>query len=108
MGLQTSAYGTQAAEINTEHSITQKTEIGIFVLLVDTTAMQIGDIVEIMIKTKRLSADSSVTAYISTFSDAQDAPHKYSVPVPSDVEIICTLKQTAGTGRSFPWKLLRM
>jgi hypothetical protein len=107
MGLQTAAYGSQVATISTEHSLTQRTEVGIFILLVDTTEMQAGDTLELRIKTKRLITDSSITAYKYSFNDVQTEPHKYSVPVPSDVEIICTLTQTTGTGRTFLWKLLR-
>lgn len=101
------ASGSQTATINTEHSLTQKTGIGIYVLLVDTSAMESGDSLTLRIKTKRSSGDTSNTAYSYTFDNAQDAPNKYSVPVPVDIEIICTLEQTAGTGRVFPWKLLR-
>lgn len=107
MGLVSAANGSQTATINTEHSLTQQTGIGIYVLLVNTSVMQAGDSLTLRIKTKRSVGDSSVTAYTYTFSDVQAEPHKYSVPVPVDTEIICTLQQTAGTGRVFPWKLLR-
>lgn len=107
MGLVSAANGSQAAAIGTEHSLTQQTGIGIYVLLVNTSAMQAGDTLVLKIKTKRSASDSSVTAYSYTFTDAQTEPHKYSVPVPVDTEIICTLQQTAGTGRAYPWKLLR-
>jgi len=107
MALQSVAYGSQAATISTEHSLTQQTGIGIYVLLVDTSAMQSGDTVALKIKTKRHTGDSSVLAYTFTFTGVQTEPNKYSVPVPIDTEIICTLAQTAGTGRTFPWKLLR-
>jgi hypothetical protein len=107
MGLQSAASGSQTAVIGTEHSLTIQTGIGIYVLLVDTTLMDGGDEIHLKIKTKRLFAETSTTAYDYTFTGVQTEPHKYSVPVPSDVEIICTLTQTTGTGRAFPWKLLR-
>ena len=107
MGLQSSALGAQAATIGTEHSLTQQTGIGIYVLMIDTTAMESGDSVDIRLKTRRTSSEPSRVAYKYTFAGAQDEPHKYSDPVPVDTEIICTLSQTAGTGKSFPWKLLR-
>lgn len=107
MGLVSAASGSQTATIGTEHSLTQQTGVGIYVLLVNTTAMIAGDTLILRIKTKRSFGDSSIIAYSYTFIDAQDEPHKYSVPVPVDTEIICTLQQTAGVGRAFPWKLLR-
>lgn len=107
MGLVSAASGSQAATINTEHSLAQLTGIGIYVLVVETTAMQSGDTLELYIKTKAKSGQSSQKAYKYLFSDVQTEPNKYSVPVPVDTEIICTLKQTAGTGRAYVWNLLR-
>ncbi|MDR2550024.1 MAG: hypothetical protein LBD10_07505 [Desulfobulbus sp.] len=107
MGLVATASGTLAATVGTEHSLTQQTGIGIYVLMVDTAAMAEGDTVEFRLKTRRASGETSRTAYKYTHSDAQDEPHKYSDAIPVDTEIICTLTQTVGTGRTFPWKLLR-
>jgi len=107
MAIVAAASGTQDAVVNTEHSLTQQTGIGIYVLLVNTSELAAGDSVTLRIKTKRSSGDSIYTAYTYVFTDAQDEPNKYSVPVPVDVEIICTLEQTAGSARDFPWKLLR-
>lgn len=107
MGLVSAAQGSQPAAIDTEHSLTQQTGIGIYVLVVDTSALQAGDIVEIRIKTKCVASGTVKVAYVNTFSDEQVDPHKYTVPVPVDSQIACTVKQTAGTGRTFPWNLLR-
>lgn len=107
MGLVSVAKGTQVTIISTEHSLTQQTGIGIYVLVVDSSEMLAGDILTLRIKTKSQTGASSKTAYEIVHADAQAAPNKYSVPVPVDTEIICTLTQTAGTARSFPWNLLR-
>ncbi|WP_310601434.1 hypothetical protein [Desulfobulbus sp.] len=108
MGLVAAANGTLAATVGTEHSLTQQTGIGVYVLMVDTSALAEGDTVEIRIKTRRASGETSRIAYKYTYSDAQAEPHKYSDAVPIDTEIICTITQTAGlVGRTFPWKLLR-
>lgn len=107
MGVQSAAFGSQLAVIGNEHSLTSKTGVGIYVLVVDLNAMEAGDSVEIRIKTKCISTGSVKNAYLDTFTDVQTEPHKYSVPVPIDQEIVCTLKQTAGTGRTYPWNLLR-
>lgn len=101
------AKGSQTATINTEHSLTQQTGIGIYVLVVDTANMQSGDSLVVRIKTKYGAGGTSRVAYTLAHADTQAEPNKYSVPVPVDTEIICTLEQTAGTGRVFPWNLLR-
>jgi hypothetical protein len=31
-----------------------------------------------------------------------------SIPIPADQPVTFTLKQTAGTGRDFPWKVLAL
>jgi hypothetical protein len=108
MGLTATANGTQAATIGTEHSLSQQTGIGIYVLMTDTAAMEITDSITIRVKTRRASGETSRTASTYTYNGVQDEPHKYSDPVPIDTEIICTLTQTAGiTAKSYPWKLLR-
>lgn len=109
MAIVVTAYDAQAASIGIEHLLVTKTGvIGIYVLVADTSAMESDDTVELRIKTKCRTEDQQQEAYISTFSGVQEAPNKYSVPVPVDVEIACTLTQTAGTtGKTFPWKLLR-
>ena len=107
MAIVAAASGTQVATVNTEHSLTQQTGVGIYVLTVNLAEMAAGDTVVLKLKTKTLSGSTSQLAYAYTYSDAQTELNVYSVPVPVDVEIICTLTQTAGSSRSFPWKLLR-
>lgn len=107
MGLTAVANGTQAATISTEHSLTQQTGIGIYVLVVDTAAMASGDTLVVRLKTKVLSEGTSRITQEITMTGAQTVPNWRSEPIPVDVEIIATLLQSAGTGRSYPWKLLR-
>lgn len=106
MALAVVASGTQTATVGTEHSLAISTTGKTYVLVVDAGAMQNDDILELRIKTKVLSGGTQQVAYYALFQHVQAEPQKYSVPVPADIEIECTLKQTAGTGRSFPWKLL--
>jgi len=109
MGLVSAANGSQIATINTEHSLTQQNAaVGVYVLVVDTANMQAGDDLSLRIKTICKSGGASMTAYTLNYTGVQAEPNKYSLPVPVDVEIICTLQQTAGTGRVYPWSLLRV
>lgn len=98
----------QAAAIGTEHTLTTQTTAAIYVLVVDTSAMANGDALELRLKTKARSGGTSRVAYIANFKDVQGQPIKYSVPVPANVEVVATLKQIAGTGRTFTWALLAL
>ena len=102
------ASGTQAATIGTEHTLVTDTANHAYVLVVDTNAMVNGDVLELRIKTKVLSGSASRLAYIAIYAHVQAMPNKYSTPVPANIEIVCTLKQTAGTGRSYDWSLLNI
>jgi len=99
---------TQTAVITTEHTLDTEVTAGVYVLVVDTVNMVLGDVVELRVKTKAAAGGASGLAYKQTYAHAQAKPLKYSPPIPVDTEIICTLKQTAGTGRDFLWNLLVM
>lgn len=107
MALVAAANGTQTATINTEHALTTQTTVGVYVLRVDCGAMIAGDTTVIRLKTKTLTGGTSRTEQEITLTGVQAKPTWVSDPVPVDVEVACTLTQTAGTGRAYPWKLLR-
>jgi hypothetical protein len=100
--------GVQTATIDTEHTLDTETAAGVYVLVVDTSNLANGDVVIFRIKTKCRTGASSVLAFSATYAHAQVEPNKYSIPVPVDTEITCTLEQTEGTGRDFPWNLLKL
>ena len=108
MAISSAAQGSQQAVIGQEHVLVQQIGLaGIYVLLVSTNNMQAWDILNFKMKTKRSSCDTLNIAYQYTYADVQVENNKYSVPVPVDTEIDCTLMQVAGVGRIFLWKLLR-
>lgn len=100
--------GTQSATLDTEHTLDNDTTGKTYVLVVDTGAMVNGDVTILRIKTKVLSGGTLRLAYSATYANVQAEPQKYSVPVPANIEIECTLEQTDGTGRSYPWALLSL
>lgn len=102
------ASGTQTAVVNTEHTLATDTTNQTYVLVVDTANLVNGDTLELRIYTIALTAGTERLAYTATYSHAQGDPMKYSVPVPADISLKATLKQVAGTARSFPWKLLSL
>lgn len=99
--------GTQAATVGTEHTLATVTTAGTYVLVVDANPLASGDTLELRIYDKVLGTSTSRVAYKGTFQDAQDADDKVklSIPVPATHEYKATLKQTAGTGRSFDWEI---
>ena len=100
------ASGTQTATVGTEHTLSTLTTNKVFVLVVDTGAMVNADILELRVNTTVLNAGSSRLAYMGTYRDIQVMPQKVSIPLPSDISAVFTLKQTAGTSRNYPWKVL--
>lgn len=81
-----------------------------YVFKVDTSVLQASDVVELRVYTKILTGGSLVLAWKATQGPASAAPifqAMISPPVASDFSIKCTIRQTAGTGRAFPWSLLR-
>ena len=104
------ASGTQTAVIGTEHTLGSAiTTPGDYVLKVDKAAMQSGDALELRIYDTVLSGGVSRVVYKYTAppgAQSADDMIAVSVPIPIDVGVTFTLKQTAGTGRSYPWKVL--
>jgi hypothetical protein len=104
--------GTQAATVSTEHTLATSTTGKTYVLVVSLgtpvtgTAFANGDEIELRIYTKVLSGSTETLAYLAAYANLQSAPVKYSVPVPANISCKATLKQTAGTGRSYDWALL--
>lgn len=106
MALAEESSGTQAAVINTEHTLAAPTTAKTRVLIVDLAAMASGDTVELRIKQKVLTAGAEGLAVLTTFVNAQADPIAVSVPIAQFRGATFTLKQTTGTGRSFPWQVL--
>ena len=105
------ASGTLAATVGTEHTLATDTTNKVYVLVVDTNALAGGatpDILELRLYVIVLAAGTERLAYQAVFKGVQDEPIKFSLPVPADISLKATLKQTQGTGRSFPWKLLAL
>ena len=108
MGVVSAGTGTQTAVIDTEHTLDTESTAGVYTLCVDTKNMVAGDIVVLRIKTKFAAGGTSGIAFEATYANVQAEPLKYSPPVPIITEIVCTLEQTDGVGRDFPWNLLRI
>ena len=85
---------------------------GTFTLHVDLISMAAGDVVELRIYQIVLTAGTRRVAYQQSFAGAQLTDNMVQISVPISNELTntaslrFTLKQTAGTARTFPWKVL--
>lgn len=104
--------GTQTATIGSEHTLLDVAVAGTFTLHVDLTNMVAGDVVELRIYQMVLTAGTRRVAYYQQFVGAQSLDNMIQISVPISNELTdagsirFTLKQTNGTGRAFPWKVL--
>jgi hypothetical protein len=108
MALAVESSGTQTATISTEHQLAAPSTSKTRVLRVDLGAMVAGDTVELRIKTAVLAAGTVRDQHYLTYVNAVGVPIVESVPISSNQGATFTLKQTTGTGRSYPWAVLTL
>lgn len=105
--------GTQSATVTTEHTLLDVAVAGTFTLHVDTVNMVSGDVLELRLYQIVLTGGTRRVCYFASYSGAQPADDiiKISVPVSNELtdsgSLRFTLKQTFGTSRNFPWKVLK-
>lgn len=106
------ASGTQSATVTTEHTLTDVAVAGVYTLHVDTVNMVAGDVLELRIYQIILTAGTRRVVYIGAYYGLQptDDVIKVSVPIGNDLtdagSLRFTLKQSFGTSRNYPWKVL--
>jgi hypothetical protein len=110
------ASGTQTATVTTEHELPDGDnvkEAGVFVFLIDTSAMVAGDVLELRIYKIALTGGTPRIVAFAQFCGAQPAHDVMKVSLPMSNSLAeadalkFTLKQTFGTGRDFPWSILK-
>lgn len=107
------ASGTQTATVTTEHFLSSPNVAGTFTLHVDTVNMVAGDVLELRVYQMVLTGGTQRVAYFARYDDAQAADDLIKISVPISNELTDTnslrfsLKQTKGTSRNFPWKVLK-
>jgi hypothetical protein len=105
--------GSQTATINTEHTLnttTPETTDGIYQVFIDIDAMALGDITEIRVKEKARTGDTQRTCLKAVLAHDPSADDNLWV---SPALVLMngwdvTLKQTAGTGRAYPWSIRKI
>lgn len=108
MALVAESSGTQTAIIGTEHTLASPTTNQTRVLRIDLGAMIAGDTVELRIKTAVLAGGTVRDQHYLTYVNTVGVAIVETVPISSDVGATFTLKQTTGTGRAYPWKVLTL
>lgn len=112
MAVTASGSGTQTATVTTEHTLLDVATAGVYTLHVDTVNMVAGDVLELRIYQIILTSGTRRVAYVTSYAGAQptDDVIKISVPIGNELtdsgSLRFTLKQTFGTSRNFPWKVL--
>lgn len=107
------ASGTQAASIGTEHFLANVNEAGVYTFHVDTVNIAAGDALELRVYQMILTGGTARVAYFVMYSGAQSTDDliKISVPISNELtdaqSLRFSLKQTYGTGRNYPWKVLK-
>lgn len=113
MAVTAHASGTQTATVGTEHVLSTVTVAGVFTLHVDTVNMAAGDVLELRVYQIVLTGGVKRVAFLGVFYGAQIADDRIKVSVPIGNELTdassleFTLLQRFGTGRAYPWKVLR-
>ncbi len=98
--------GSQTATINTEHTLATPTTVATYVLGVDTKNMVLGDTLELRCY-DMIDGTNYAQIWKGTCQHVQ-INAKVSPPLAVTTQAKFTLKQTAGTGRVFPWSVRRI
>ncbi len=113
MAVTVQASGTQSATVTTEHFVADVATAGLYTFHVDTALMVALDALELRVYQMVLTSGTSRVIFLGNFYGAQPADDyiKVSVPIGNDLtdatSLRFSLKQTFGTSRDFPWKVLR-
>lgn len=109
----TDVHNSQTATLTTEHTLADTSAAGTYQLYVDTINMAAGDVLELRIYHMVLTSGTRRVAYMARWAGAQPADDliKVSIPISTALSdsgaIRATLLQTVGTGRVYPWALLK-
>ncbi len=100
--------------MTTEHQLADTAASGVYVFECDLNAAAAGDVFELRIYKMILTTGASRVLHIMTFYGPQLADDliKSSVPVANELTdataLRFSIKQAFGTGRSIPWKVLKV
>lgn len=102
------------ATVGSEDFLSSPDEAGTYQLVVDTTNMAAGDVVELRGYQKVLTGGTAKVVYCATYTGVQltDDQIKVSLPIVNDLAesnaVRFSLTQKYGTGRNFDYKVLKV
>jgi hypothetical protein len=99
--------GTQTATIGTEHILDSPTTNATYVFHADMVNLVLGDLVELRVY-DMVDGTNYRQVWKGTYQHVQINNGKASPPIAVTTQAKFTLKQTAGTGRAFPWSVRRI
>lgn len=111
MAVSVASDGSQTATISTEHTLFDSSAVGTYQLTVDAVNLAAGDTLELRVYRMVRTGGTRRVLYFASFTGAQVTDDMVKVSIPASVGITdsgafrATLKQTAGTGRVFPWSV---
>ncbi len=112
MAVTAAGNGTQSATVTTEHTLLDVSVAGTYQFIVDTVNMVDGDVLELRTYLKLLTGGTLRVVQFQPYWDVQPTDDIIKIGDPISTEISSetalrfTLKQTNGTSRNFPWKVL--
>jgi hypothetical protein len=107
------ATGTLASNVGSEDFLSSPNVAATYTLHVDTVNMVDGDVIELRVYQMVLTGGTQRVAYYARYDGAQptDDLIKISVPISNELtdanSLRFSLKQTYGTSRSYPYKVLK-
>lgn len=113
MSVSLQASGTTTPTVGTEDQLADTGIVGVFTFHIDTTNMAAGDVLEVRVYQMIITGGTPRVAYVASYSGVQPADDmiKISVPIGNDLTdstaLRFSIKQTFGTARAFPWKVLK-
>lgn len=108
MALSVNTSGSQTATIGTEHVLATVTSANVLELNVDVAAMTGGatpDVLELRVYGKARTSDTERLIKTYSLVGVQSETLVKCLPDISPHHAKFTLKQTAGTGRAYPWAI---
>lgn len=100
--------GSQTAVISTPYDVATITADGSYALQLNLSNMALGDVFLVTESIKVRSVGTTAVAQTSRYWHVQAEPVKIFIPKPSTNEVVYTVKQTAGTGRTFTWEVVQL
>ena len=99
--------GSQSATVNTEFMVDAPTTAATYLFQVDLNPMLAGDTVELRVYDK-IDGSNFREVWKMTYQNPQAQPGKSMPPIGVTTAAQFSIKQTAGTARTFPWVVRRM